>query len=132
MTTKEQLIAQFKAENPTLKTGSEEDGYTNLSVEEYEATIDGWADARLEKEAKLAEAEAVAQAKVEAMDKLTALGIDPKALGLQHNPPRLCPALLTGQGQSQDKPRAALRSSRLSPTLANFSAMVGSFGAGGL
>jgi hypothetical protein len=82
MTTKEQLIAQFKAENPTLKTGSEEDGYTNLSVEEYEATIDGWADARLEKEAKLAEAEAVAQAKVEAMDKLTALGIDPKALGL--------------------------------------------------
>jgi hypothetical protein len=82
MTTKEELIAQFKAENPTLKTGSEEDGYTNLSAEEYEATIDGWADARLEKAAKLAEAEAVAQAKLDAIDKLTALGIDPKALGL--------------------------------------------------
>lgn len=82
MTTKEDLIAQFKAENPTLKTGSEEDGYVNLSAEEYKATIEGWADARLEKEAKLAEAETVAQAKLDAIDKLTALGIDPKALGL--------------------------------------------------
>jgi hypothetical protein len=34
------------------------------------------------KTAKAAEAEAVAQAKIEAAAKLTALGIDPKALGL--------------------------------------------------
>ena len=43
-------------------------------------------------------------AKAAAQTKLAALGLttdDLKALGLQHNPPRLCPALLTGQGQSQ-------------------------------
>jgi hypothetical protein len=34
------------------------------------------------KEVKQAEAEVAAQAKAEALDKLTALGIDPKALGL--------------------------------------------------
>jgi hypothetical protein len=35
-----------------------------------------------QKQAEQAEAEAVAQAKLDAVDKLTALGIDPKALGL--------------------------------------------------
>jgi hypothetical protein len=34
------------------------------------------------KEAEAIEAEAIANAKIEAVDKLTALGIDPKALGL--------------------------------------------------
>ena len=37
------------------------------------------------KAAKAAEAEAVVQAKIAAAEKLTALGIDPKALGLEVN-----------------------------------------------
>jgi len=82
MTTKSELIAKIKAENPTLRTGSDEDGYTDLTPAEYEATVEEWATSRLEQAAQLAEAEAVETAKAEAVDKLTALGIDPKALGL--------------------------------------------------
>ena len=82
MTTKSELIAEIKAENPTLRTGSDEDGYIQLTPAEYEATIEEWATARLQQAAELAEAEALATAKTEAIAKLTALGIDPKALGL--------------------------------------------------
>jgi hypothetical protein len=82
MTTKSEKIAALKLEHPTLKSGSDDAGYTDLSVEEYKTTIEAWADSILEKEAKLAEAEALATAKTEALAKLTALGIDPKALGL--------------------------------------------------
>jgi hypothetical protein len=84
MTTKEEMIEIIRAENPNgLRTGNEVDGYTDLTAAEYEEQIAQWADARLAKEAQLAEAELVAQAKSEAIDKLTALGIDPKAFGLQ-------------------------------------------------
>jgi hypothetical protein len=86
MTTKEEMIQLLKAEYPTLQTGSDEQGYTQLSADDYETTISEWADARLKKEAQiaaeLAEAKAVKQAKEDAIAKLTALGIDPKALGL--------------------------------------------------
>ena len=82
MTTKSEAIAALKLEYPTLKSGSDEIGYTDLSLTDYEATIEAWADNQLVEEAKAAEAEAVATAKAEAIDKLTALGIDPKALGL--------------------------------------------------
>ena len=86
MTTKAEMIEIIKAENPTLQIGDDERGYTDLTAAEYEAQIAEWADNRLAKEAKvaadLADAEAVAQAKLDAIDKLTALGIDPKALGL--------------------------------------------------
>ena len=82
MTTKQEMIKLIKAENPTLRTGSDEDGYVELIGEDYEAQVEVWADLRLAKEAKLAEAEALATAKAEAVTKLTALGIDPKALGL--------------------------------------------------
>lgn len=82
MTTKSELIAAIKAENPTLRTGSDEDGYVELTPAEYEATVEEWANSRLEQAAKLAEQKALATAKAEAIDKLTALGIDPKALGL--------------------------------------------------
>ena len=82
MTTKSELIAALKAEYPTLKTGDDEQGYTDLSPAEYEATIESWADNVLADEAQVAEAKALATAKSEAIDKLTALGIDPKALGL--------------------------------------------------
>jgi hypothetical protein len=84
MTTKAEMIEIIKAENPNgLRSGNETDGYTDFTKAEYEAQIAEWADARLAKEAQLAEAELVAQAKLEAIDKLTALGIDPKAFGLQ-------------------------------------------------
>lgn len=37
------IIAQLKTEYPTLKIGNDEDGYSELSAEEYEATITNWA-----------------------------------------------------------------------------------------
>jgi len=82
MTTLKDMIAIIKAENPTLQVGDDEQGYTQLSATEYEAQVTEWAQGRLEKEAKQAEANAIANAKSDAVVKLTALGIDPKALGL--------------------------------------------------
>lgn len=87
MTTKTEMIEIIRAENPGgLRIGSDETGYTDLIAAQYEAQITEWAEARLAKEAKvaadLAEAEALAQAKIDAVEKLTALGIEPKALGL--------------------------------------------------
>ncbi len=82
-TEKIEMIEIIRAENPNgLRVGDEENGYTDLTVAEYEAQITEWAENRLAKEAKIAEAEALATAKTDAIDKLTALGIDPKALGL--------------------------------------------------
>jgi len=82
MTTKEEMISIIKSENPTLRVGNEADGYTELSSADYEATIAQWAENRLAKEASLVAEELAKQAKSNAAEKLTALGIDPKALGL--------------------------------------------------
>ena len=82
MTTLNEMIAIIKAENLTLQVGDDGQGYTQLDAAEYETKVKEYAEARLAKEAKLAEAEALAQSKIEAVEKLTALGIDPKALGL--------------------------------------------------
>jgi len=82
MTTKAEMIAILKQENPTLQVGDDERGYTNLTDADYEAQIEQWAENRLAKDARIAEAEAIAEAKLDAIEKLTALGIDPKALGL--------------------------------------------------
>ena len=82
MTTLNEMIEIIKAENPTLQVGDDEQGYTQLTSAQYDAQVAEWAQGRLDKEAKQAEAEAIATAKLEAADKLTALGIDPKALGL--------------------------------------------------
>jgi len=92
MATKEQIIAKLKTEHPTLKTGSDETGYTDLNLVEYEATIEGWADYQLANEAKAA-ADGVAAKQAEAdkataTAKLEALGLttdDLKALGLGSN-----------------------------------------------
>ena len=80
--TKQDKIAAFKAQYPTLRVGSEEAGYTELNAKDYEAKISEWADNELAAEAELAKAEELATAKAESIAKLTALGIDPKALGL--------------------------------------------------
>jgi hypothetical protein len=82
MTTLNEMIEIIKAENPTIQVGDDEAGYTDLTPAEYDKQIAEWAQGRLDKEARLAEAEAVTEAKADAVDKLTALGIDPKALGL--------------------------------------------------
>ena len=58
MTTKSDKMAAFKAQYPTLKVGTEEAGYTDLSLADYEAKIAEWADNELTAEAELAKAEA--------------------------------------------------------------------------
>jgi hypothetical protein len=70
MITKAQMIAIIKQENPTLQTGSDETGYIQLSSQQYEAQIAEWADGRLAKLVKAAEAEAKAQAKAELLERL--------------------------------------------------------------
>lgn len=60
MTTKQEMIDLLKTEFPTLRVGDDDSGYTELSADEYEAKIAEWADARLAREAKVAEAQAEA------------------------------------------------------------------------
>jgi len=67
MTTKENKIAELKAEHPTIKIGSDEIGYTQLNDAEYEAKIAEWADNILAKEA---EETTKAAAKQALLDKL--------------------------------------------------------------
>jgi DUF438 domain-containing protein len=89
MTTKAEVIAALKLEYPTLKNGSDEIGYTDLSPADYEATIETWADNQLAEEAQAAAQKAAAikaaADKAAAQAKLEALGLtaeDLKALGL--------------------------------------------------
>ena len=85
MKTKQEIIADLKLEFPTLRIGDDDNGYTDLSAEEYDATITQWADAELVKLTKKAEAQAKAEAKAAAQAKLAALGLtveDLTALGL--------------------------------------------------
>jgi hypothetical protein len=70
MKTKQEIIAELKLEFPSLRIGDDDSGYTDLSAEEYEATISRWVDARIEKLAKEAEAEARAQAKTDLLNRL--------------------------------------------------------------
>jgi hypothetical protein len=67
-----EMIKTIKAENPTLKIGDDDRGYTELTNADYDAKIKEWATARLAKENKIAAEEA---AKVSAVAKLTALGL---------------------------------------------------------
>jgi hypothetical protein len=71
MTTKQEMLAIIKAENPKgLKVGSDQDGYTELSKAESDAILNNWADARLAKEVALTEAEAKAAQKAALLDRL--------------------------------------------------------------
>ena len=72
MTTKSEAITKLKAEYPTLKTGDDEQGYTDLSPAEYEATIESWAENYL---ADKAQAEAALQAETDKAALLAKLGI---------------------------------------------------------
>jgi hypothetical protein len=82
MNTKSEIIAQLRSEYPIIQVGSDEDGYVELNAKDYETTIENWASNQLEQKAQLAKTETLATAKSQAIDKLIALGIDPKALGL--------------------------------------------------
>jgi len=76
MTTKSELITTYKTEYPTLRTGSDEDGYTDLSSAEYTATIGKWADNAISEAAALAAAQAITDATASAKASLLArLGI---------------------------------------------------------
>jgi hypothetical protein len=44
MKTKLEIITELKAEYPTLKTGDDERGYSEIDSVEYEATIETWAN----------------------------------------------------------------------------------------
>ena len=70
MTTKQEMIEIIKGQNPTLQIGDDDSGYTQLSADEYEATIAQWANARLAKEQAKSDAEAARQIKIAAYQKL--------------------------------------------------------------
>lgn len=70
MPTKKEIINELKLEFPTLRTGDDVNGYSELSNKEYEAIIERWADAQLIKIQKKAEADVKAQAKVELLERL--------------------------------------------------------------
>ena len=82
MKTKLEIATELKLEHPTIKVGSEEVGYIQLTHEEYEAEIAKWVE-HIYAEAE--KAEKVNQAKEAAQAKLAALGLtaeDLKAIGL--------------------------------------------------
>jgi hypothetical protein len=69
MTTKDELIAQFKASNPTVVStinGQE----VELTAEEYEANAIAWAEMKFEQNEVLAGEEAKATARQAVMDRL--------------------------------------------------------------
>ena len=76
MTTKAEMIAIIKAENPTLQVGDDERGYTPIVGADYDAQIAEWAENRLTKETKAATDEAAAaQAVIDKAALLAKLGI---------------------------------------------------------
>jgi hypothetical protein len=72
MTTLNEVIEIIKAENPTIRLGDEDKGYTQLEPADYEAQILEWANARFAKLEKLAELE---KAEADKAALLTKLGI---------------------------------------------------------
>ena len=70
MTTKQEIKNQLKAEFSTLQTGNDQDGYVQLSADEYEAIISEWADVKLAQAQAETEAQAKAQAKAELLERL--------------------------------------------------------------
>jgi predicted ATP-dependent endonuclease of OLD family len=58
MTTLNDKIEELKAQHPTLRSGNEEDGYTELSADDYDATIKQWAENLVAADAAKAKSEA--------------------------------------------------------------------------
>lgn len=76
MTSKSDKIAALKLEYPSLKVGSDESGYTDLTTAEYETTIEAWAISILDNEAREQAALDAIAAKETAIAKLASLGLD--------------------------------------------------------
>jgi hypothetical protein len=75
-------IDRLKLEHPTIKSGSDGVGYTELNAQEYKETIEKWADNLIAVELEAAQVKAT---KESALAKLAALGLtidDLTALGL--------------------------------------------------
>ena len=70
MTTKAQKIAALKAEYPTLRTGSDETGYTELDEKEYADTIQLWAENEIAQEAEAAQELEKENARLAILEKL--------------------------------------------------------------
>lgn len=69
MKTKLEIIAELKAQYPTLRSGNDEQGYEDLTADDYEATIQRWADNQF------AEQNAIAQEAAQKAALLDRLGI---------------------------------------------------------
>jgi hypothetical protein len=50
MMTKTELITAIKSKHPVLQSGSDETGYEVMSSQDYEKTINDWADAQIAKQ----------------------------------------------------------------------------------
>ena len=71
MTTKKQMIEIIKLENPDgLQVGDEINGYIKLNQKEAEIVFEQWAEARIEKELRKAEAESRAEQRQAILDRL--------------------------------------------------------------
>jgi len=70
MKTKKEIIAELKAEYPTLRTGSDETNYTNLPQTEYAEVIEQWAINTIAAQELEAEAEAAATQKAALLARL--------------------------------------------------------------
>ena len=70
MRIKAEIIATLKKEYATLRTGDDNQGYTDLSPVDYESTISLWADNQLAEEAKAVEVEQAATDKAALLGKL--------------------------------------------------------------
>jgi hypothetical protein len=68
--TKAEMIEIIKEENPTIRLGNDEQGYTELNEAEYTKQVSEWADARLAKLKKKDEEIQKAQAKTALLTKL--------------------------------------------------------------
>lgn len=63
MESKQDIINRLKVEYPSLRKGSDEDGYIDLTKDEYEATIESWANNVLIEQVKAEEEAQSATAK---------------------------------------------------------------------
>jgi hypothetical protein len=88
----EEKISELKLQHPTIRVGSDESGYEELTDSDYDKTIKEWAKIELDKESAITAQAKIekdaAEAKAAAEAKLAALGLtsdDLKALGLGGN-----------------------------------------------
>ena len=76
----ETIKAKLKKENVTLRIGSEEVGYQEITGEEYDAIINEWAAAAYAEELKAQEAKAQAEAKIALLERLGITDVEAKLL----------------------------------------------------